>query len=154
MPNVKPIPEQYPRISPYLCVDGAAAAIDFYCRVFGAEERSRMAAPDGKIGHAELGLGDSLVMLSDEYPEMGARSPNAFGGSPVTLSVYVEDVDAVVAKAVELGAKVVRAVENQFYGDRAGQIEDPFGHRWHVTSHIEDVSPEEMARRVKELFGG
>jgi PhnB protein len=154
MANVKPIPDGYPRISPYLCVDGAGAAIDFYAKVFGASERVRMPAPDGKIGHAELQFGDSVIMLSDEYPEMGIRSPKAVGGSPVTISVYVEDVDDVFDRAVEAGATALRQVEDQFYGDRSGQFEDPFGHRWSVATHIEDVPPEEMAKRAAESMEG
>jgi PhnB protein len=147
---VKPIPEGYPRVSPYLHVDGAAAAIDFYVDVLGATERVRMDQPDGRIGHAELELGDSVVMLADEFPEMGIRGPKAVGGSPVTMSVYVEDVDAVFEKAVGAGAKVLRAVKDEFYGDRSGQFEDPFGHRWSIATHVEDVSGEEMARRAAE----
>jgi PhnB protein len=151
MAAVKPIPEGYPRVTPYLCVDGASAALDFYCAVFGATERMRMPAPDGKVAHAELQFGDSVVALSDEYPELGARSPKAFGGSPVTMSVYVEDVDAVFERALKAGAKALRPVEDQFYGDRSGQFEDPFGHRWSVGTHVEDVSPEEMAKRAQAM---
>jgi PhnB protein len=151
MAAVKPIPEGYPRVTPYLCVDGASAAIDFYSAVFGATERMRMPTPDGKVAHAELQFGDSVVALSDEYPELGARSPKAFGGSPVTMSVYVEDVDAVFERALKAGAKALRPVEDQFYGDRSGQFEDPFGHRWSVGTHIEDVSPEEMAKRAQAM---
>ena len=154
MASVQPIPEGYPQVTPYLCVDGAAAAIDFYGAVLGATERMRMPAPDGKIGHAELQLGDSVVMLADESPEIGFRSPKAIGGSPVTLSVYVDDVDAVVARAEQAGATVVRPVETQFYGDRSGQFEDPFGHMWSIATHVEDVSPEEMGRRAAEAMGG
>ena len=154
MASVQPIPEGYPQVTPYLCVDGAAAAIDFYGAVLGATERMRMPAPDGKIGHAELQLGDSVIMLADESPEFGFRSPKAIGGSPVTLSVYVDDVDAVVARAEQAGATVVRPVETQFYGDRSGQFEDPFGHMWSIATHVEDVSPEEMGRRAAEAMGG
>jgi PhnB protein len=157
MADVKPIPDGYPQVTPYLCVDGAAAAIRFYGEVFGATERMRMGGgptdPDDKVGHAELQIGDGLIMLSDEFPEMGARSPKSVGGTPVTLSVYVEDVDAVFDRAVAAGATVVRPVEDQFYGDRAGQFEDPFGHRWSVNTHVEDVSPEEMARRAAQMGG-
>jgi PhnB protein len=153
MAKVKPIPEGYPRVMPYLCVDGANAAIDFYRSVFGATERMRMAGPDGKIGHAELQLGDSVIMLSDEYPDMQVRGPKALGGTPVTVSVYVEDVDEVFDRAVKRGAKPLRAVEDQFYGDRSGQFEDPFGHRWSVASHVEDVSPDEMQRRAAKVMG-
>ena len=154
MAQVKPIPDGYPRVTPYLCVDGAAAAIEFYTKVFGATERMRMPAPDDKIGHAELEIGDSIVMLSDEFPEMGVRSPKFVGGSPVTISVYVEDVDRAFDAAIESGAKSLRPVENQFYGDRVGQFEDPFGHRWSVASHVEDVSPEEMAARAEAMESG
>jgi PhnB protein len=153
MPNVDPIPTNYPEVSPYLCVNGAAKAIEFYVDVFGATERMRLPAPDGKIGHAELQLGKALIMLSDEYPEMGIRSPQSIGGTPVTLSVYVADVDAVFARAVQGGAKPLREVEDQFYGDRSGQFEDPFGHRWSVATRIEDVSSEEMTRRSAEAGG-
>jgi PhnB protein len=148
MAQVKPIPDDYPQVIPYLCVDGATAAIEFYGRVFGATERMRMPAPDGKIGHAELDIGRGVIMLSDEYPEMGARSPKAIGGSPITIMVYVEDVDSVFNRAVDAGATVLRPVQDEFYGDRSGQFEDPFGHRWSVHTHIEDVSPEEMAKRA------
>lgn len=154
MAKVKPIPDGYPQVTPYLCVRGAEAAIAFYGEVFGASERVRMPAPEGKIGHAELQLGDSLIMLSDEFPEMGVRGPQAVGGTPVTLSVYVEDVDAVFELAMRAGAKLVRPVENQFYGDRSGQFEDPFGHRWNVATHVEDVPPDEMARRAAGASGG
>jgi PhnB protein len=149
----KPIPDNYPRVTPYLIVDGAAAAIDFYSAVLGASERGRMPAPGGKVGHAELEIGDSLIMLADEFPEMGARSPKAFGGSPVSLHVYVEDVDSVFERATEAGAKATRPVEDRFYGDRTGQFEDPFGHRWDVSTHVEDVPPDEMAKRAAEAMG-
>jgi len=146
--SVSPIPDGYPRVCPYLHIAGAGAAIDFYTEIFGAGERVRMAGPDGKIGHAELEIGDSVVMLADEYPELGVRGPRTFGGSPVALSIYVADVDATIARAVEAGATLIRPVEDRFYGDRLGQIEDPFGHVWSVQTHIEDVSPEEMQRRA------
>lgn len=151
---VKPIPDGYPQLSPYLCVDGAAAAIDFYSSVFGAKERTRMPAPNGRIGHAELQFGDSVVMLSDEIPEIGNRGPKSVGGTPVTLSVYVEDVDEVFVRALAAGATEVRPVQTEFYGDRMGLLEDPFGHRWSVASHVEDVAPDEMARRAAEAVGG
>jgi PhnB protein len=147
---VNPIPEGYPRVTPYLIVDGASDAIDFYTSVLGATERMRMDAPGGRIGHAELEIGDSVVMLADENPEMNARGPRAFGGSPVSLMVYVEDVDGVFGRALEAGAKEVRPVEDQFYGDRLGAFEDPFGHEWNVASHVEDVPPEEMSKRAAE----
>ncbi len=154
MADVNPIPEGYPVVSPYLCVDGADAAIQFYADVLGATERVRMPAPGGKVGHAELQFGDSVVMVADEFPEMGQVSPKTVGGSPVVISVYVDDVDAAFQRAQEAGAKVVRPPEDQFYGDRAAQFEDPFGHRWSIATHIEDVSPDEMTRRVSEMMGG
>jgi len=150
---VKPIPDGYPRVSPYLIVDGAAKAIDFYTTVLGANERMRMGGPDGKVGHAELVLGDSLIMLADEFPDMGAAGPKKVGGSPVTINVYVEDADATFKRAIDNCAKVLRAVEDKFYGDRGGEFEDPFGHKWSVQTHIEDVSPEEMQKRMAAMGG-
>jgi PhnB protein len=152
MANVKPTPDGYPRVTPYLQVDGASAAIDFYTKVFGATERMRMPSPGGKVGHAELEIGDSLIMLADEFPEMGVLGPKTIGGTPVTISLYVEDVDDVFERAIAEGAVSVRGVENQFYGDRAGQLEDPFGHRWSVATHVEDVPPDEMAKRAAEAM--
>jgi PhnB protein len=148
MAPAKPIPDGYPRLSPYLTVHGAAAAIEFYTAVLGASERLRMDAPGGKIGHAELQLGDSVVMVSDPFPEMGIRSPKDIGGTAVTLGLYVEDVDTVFQAALDRGATAVRPVADQFYGDRSGQFIDPFGHRWSVATHIEDVSAEEMSTRA------
>jgi PhnB protein len=145
---VKPIPEGYPRVTPYLIVDGASAAIDFYTSVLGATERMRMDAPEGRIGHAELDLGDSVIMLADESPEMDARGPRTVGGSPVSLHVYVEDADATFERALEAGAKTLQPVQDKFYGDRSGSFEDPFGHRWHVATHVEDVPAEEMESRA------
>jgi PhnB protein len=147
---VDAIPKGYPRVTPYLIVDGAAAAIDFYGSVLGAKERMRMGGPDDRIGHAELEIGDSVVMLADEHPEIDALGPRSVGGTPVSLHVYVEDVDAVFARAVEAGARELQAVEDKFYGDRGGSFEDPFGHRWHVASHVEDIPPDEMAKRAEE----
>lgn len=154
MAAVKAIPDNYPRVSPYLCVDGAADAIGFYREIFGATERTRIPAPEGRIGHAELLIGDSVVMLSDEFPEWGARGPKAYGGTPVTISVYVEDVDDLFARAIAAGAEELQALENRFYGDRAGQFADPWGHRWSVATRVEDVSPEEMDRRAAEWMDG
>ena len=154
MAKVKPVPDGYPQITPYLIVDGAGAAIDFYGKVLGTTERMRMPGPDGKVGHAELQLGDSVIMLADEFPDMGAQSPKSIGGTPVTLSVYVENVDDVFARAIEAGATSLQGLENKFYGDRSGQFEDPFGHRWNVSSHVEDVPPDEMAKRAAEMAGG
>jgi PhnB protein len=147
--NVKAIPDGYHSITPYITVDGGAAAIEFYKKVFDAVERLRMDGPDGKIGHTELLIGDSVLMMSDEYPEMNARGPKTVGGSPVSLALYVTDVDAVVKKAVAAGATLERPVENRFYGDRTGTIKDPFGHTWHIGTHVEDVSPEELQKRAK-----
>jgi PhnB protein len=149
--KVKPIPEGYGAVTPYLIVKGAAAAIDFYKKAFGATERMRMPAPDGKIGHAEIQIGDSNIMLADENAQMGTRAPQSAGGSPVGLVLYVENVDKTVEKATTAGAKVKTKVEDKFYGDRMGTIEDPFGHVWYVGTHIEDVSPEEMKRRMEAL---
>ncbi|MGH9151441.1 MAG: VOC family protein [Acidimicrobiales bacterium] len=154
MGTVKPIPDGYPVVIPYLSVDGAEAAIEFYAKVLGAKERMRMPAPGGRIGHAELQLGDSVIMLSDAFPEMGHRTPKELGGSPVGIAVYVEGVDAVFERAVAAGATAVRPVEDQFYGDRTGSFDDPFGHRWSVSTHVEDVPPDEMARRAAQAMGG
>jgi len=147
-PSVKPIPDGYPQVSPSLVVDGAAQAIDFYTQVLGATERMRMGGPDGRVGHAEIQFGDSVVMLADEYPEMNFLSPPSIGGTPVNILVYVEDVDSLVKRATADGAKLLRAVADQFYGDRVGVLEDPFGHCWSFATHIEDVSPEEMQKRA------
>jgi PhnB protein len=147
-PSVKPIPEGYETPTAYLIVKGAAAAIDFYKKAFGAKETMRMSNPDGKIGHADLMIGGGHVMLADEAPDMGIRGPEAFGGSPVSLCVYVEDVDRVVARAVSAGATLTRPVADQFYGDRTGGVTDPFGHSWYFMTHVEDVSAEEMEKRM------
>lgn len=148
MADVKPIPDNYPQVVPYLCVDRASAAIEFYRDVFGATERMRIPEPDGRLGHAELEIGAAVIMLSDEFPDLGIRAPKTIGGTPVTISLYVEDVDDVFTRAIDAGATALRPVKDQFYGDRTGQFEDPFGHRWSVATHIEDVSPEEMAVRA------
>jgi PhnB protein len=151
MTKVKPIPDGYPQLTPYLIVDGGDAAIKFYGAVLGTTERMRLSGSDGRIGHAELELGTSVIMLADEAPGMGAVGPRTVGGTPVTLSVYVEDVDATMARAAEAGATVLRPVANQFYGDRTGRFEDPFGHRWSVATHVEDVSPQEMQERAAAM---
>lgn len=149
---VSPIPEGYPRVTPYLHVDGASAAIDFYTEVLGATERMRMPGDTPEqIGHAELQFGDSVVMLADEFPDMDVLGPRSVGGTPVTLHVYVEDVDATFARAIDAGARALQEPEDQFYGDRSGQFEDPWGHRWNIAAHVEDVDPDEMQRRMAEL---
>lgn len=148
---MKPIPDGYPQVTPYLIVDGASAAIEFYRSVLGATERMRMPAPGDKVGHAELQLGDSVIMLADESAASDARGPRAIGGTPVTLHVYVEDVDSVFDRAVRAGAKSLSPVDDRFYGDRSGQFEDPFGHRWNVATHVEDVPSDEMAKRAEAM---
>ena len=145
------VPDNYHRVTPYLVVDGAAKAIDFYTKAFGATELMRMPAPGDKIGHAEIKIGDSVVMLADAVTEMGHKSPRTLGGTPISLLVYVENVDSTVSGAVAAGAKIIRPVENQFYGDRMGTVTDPFGHQWYVATHVEDVSPEEMKRRMEAM---
>jgi len=150
---VKAIPDGYQAVRPYLIVDGAAAAIEFYKTVLGAVERYRLGAPGGRIGHAELTLGGSVIMLADEHPEIGAVGPRTVGGTPVGLMVYLPDVDAAIDRAVAAGARPVSPAENKFYGDRMATIEDPFGHRWHLSTHVEDVPPEEIARRAAALRG-
>ena len=149
--NVKPIPDGYPRAMPYLIVDGAAKALDFYKQVFEAKERMRMPTPQGKVGHAEITIGDSVIMLADEHPEIEARSPAHYGGSSVSILVYLEDVDRQFKQAIEAGATEVRPVADQFYGDRSGTLKDPFGHSWHLSTHKEDVSMEEMNRRMAAM---
>ncbi|MFZ1925695.1 MAG: VOC family protein [Solirubrobacteraceae bacterium] len=151
---VKPIPDNYPQVMPYLIVDGAGEAIEFYQGVFGASERMRLGGPDGKIGHAELQIGEAVIMLADENPGMNIEGPKSIGGTPVTIHVYVEDADGTFERAIQAGAKPLRAVEDQFYGDRSGQFEDPYGHRWNVATHVEDISEEEMVRRASEMGGG
>ena len=151
---VNPIPQDYPRVIPYLSVDGADEAIKFYGTVFGATERMRMSGPDGKVGHAEIEIGPAVVMLADTFPDMGGKNPKQLGGSPVTLMVYVEDVDDCFQRAIDNGATETRKVENQFYGDRSGSFADPWGHIWYVASHVEDVPPEEMEKRAGAAMGG
>jgi PhnB protein len=153
VPDVQAIPDGYPQLSPFLCIDGADEAIAFYSSVLGAIQRVRMLGADGKVGHAELQIGESVVMISDEFPDMGMLSPKSIGGSPVTLGLYVADVDAVFERALQDGAKALRPVTDQFYGDRSGLIEDPFGHRWSIATHVEDVSSEELNRRAAIVTG-
>jgi PhnB protein len=152
-PRVKPIPDGLNAAIPYLCVKGAAQAIEFYQQAFGAIEKFRMADPSGKVGHAEMTIGDAHFYLADEFPELGFKSPAALGGSPVLIHLYVEDVDAFVRRAAAAGARITRPLETQFYGDRGAQLVDPFGHSWWFASHVEDVSPEELERRSKAPHG-
>ena len=151
---VKPFPDNYPRVNVALAVDGAADAIKFYQEVFGATERMHIPAPGNKVGHSELQIGDSIIMVADEYPEMGSRGPKAIGGTPVTIAVYVVDADAAYQAALDRGAEPLRPPADQFYGDRSAQFLDPWGHRWTVSTHIEDVSHEDVIRRAAEMFGG
>jgi PhnB protein len=148
---VSPIPPGYHNVTPYLVIDGAARALAWYVEAFGASEIMRLAAPGGKIGHAEIQIGDSHVMLADEHPEMGAKAPGAFGGSPISLHLYVTDVDATMVRAEAAGATVKSPAEDKFYGDRLGSLLDPFGHTWHVATHVEDVAMEEIERRMAAM---
>ncbi len=150
----KPIPDGYHSVTPYLILNGAAKAIDFYKKAFGAVELLRMPGPDSRIGHAEIRIGNSVIMLADERPEMGYRSPQSLGGTAVSLMVYVERVDDVFKRAVAGGAKELQAVKDQFYGDRSGTLQDPFGHTWTISTHVEDVSPEELRRRAEKFMPG
>lgn len=154
MSAVKPVPEGYHTLTPYLIVADGAAAIAFYQKAFAARERMRLVRPDGKLGHAELEIGDSLIMLADEFAAHGALSPQTVGGTPVSLHLYLDDVDAVFARALAAGGTERRAVADQFYGDRLGTIEDPFGHIWHLSTHIEDVAPDEIDRRATAAMQG
>ena len=148
--SVKPIPDGYHSLTPYLIVKGGARAIDFYKQVFGAIELMRMEAPGGVVGHAELKIGDSIFMLADEFPDKGALGPETIGGTPISLMLYVENVDDVFARAIAAGATVVKPVADQFYGDRSGLFLDPCGHQWNVATHVEDVPEDEMARRSSD----
>jgi PhnB protein len=148
MANVKPIPDGYSTVTPYLFIKGAAAAIEYYKKVFGAQEIMHLPAPGGLVGHAELKIGNSVIMLSDENPQWGTKGPHTLGGSATSLHVYVENVDSVVQKALAEGAQLHRPVKDQFYGDRSGSVVDPFGHLWSIATHIEDVSPEEIEKRM------
>jgi PhnB protein len=152
MPAAKPVPSGRSALSPYLIVKGAARALDFYQKAFGAKELFRLREPSGKIGHAELEIGGGRIMLAEEYPDFGALSPVTIGGSPVALHLYVEDVDAVVARATAAGATLLRPVQDEFFGDRTGMVTDPFGHKWHLATRKEDVSPEEMQTRMNAAF--
>jgi PhnB protein len=147
---VKAKPEGYHSVTPYLIIKGAAEAIDFYKRALGATELMRMPTPEGKIAHAEIKIGDSAIMLADEYPEMGHKSPKSLGGASVSLMVYVERVDDVFRQAIACGAKELQPLKDQFYGDRSGTLQDPFGHVWTIATHVEDIPPEEMQRRAEQ----
>ncbi len=149
---IQPIPEGYHTATPYLIVKGAGLAIEFYKQAFGASEVMRMDGPNGRVGHAEIRIGDSPIMLADEYPEMGIRSPQSLGGAGVSMLLYVEDVDARFKKAIAAGAKEIKPVQDQFYGDRSGTLEDPFGHVWTIATHKEDVSPYEMKKRSEAFL--
>lgn len=148
----KAIPKGYHSVTPYLIIDGAAKAIDFYKRAFNATEVMRMESPDGRVGHAEIKIGDSQIMLADEHPQMGYRSPQSLGGAAVSLMVYVEEVDQTFKQALASGAQELQPVKDQFYGDRSGTLKDPFGHIWTISTHVEDVAPEEMRRRAEQFF--
>lgn len=152
MANVKSIPDGYHSVTPYLIIQGAAAAIEFYKKAFGATELFRM-EHEGKIGHAEIKIGDSPIMLADEHPEMGHVGPKTLGGSPVGIMIYVDDVDTVFNQAIEAGGEQVKPLQDQFYGDRSGMLTDPFGHVWTVATHKEDVTPEEMDKRMAAASG-
>jgi len=150
-PQIKAIPEGYHSLTPYLMVSDASGAIEFYVKAFGATEIFRIQAPNGKVQHCALRIGDSIIMLADELPNMSATNP-ASNARPFSLLLYVEDVDAAFKKATEAGAKVLRPLKNEFYGDRMGTLQDPFGNNWHFASHIEDVSPEEMEKRSTQIL--
>jgi PhnB protein len=150
--KVAPIPAGYHAVTPYLAIRGAAEALEFYKMAFGAKEIMRMPGPDGKLGHAEISIGGSRIMLADEHPQMNFLSPQARGGTTVTLHVYVKDVDATVERAVQAGGKLARPVQDQFYGDRTGSVEDPFGHMWHLATHKEDLSKAELRKRAEKAM--
>jgi PhnB protein len=152
--GVKPIPEGYNTVTPYIAVDDAAKAIEFYKRAFGAKERVKMEGPPGKISHAELEIGDSVIMLSDPFPQSPLKTPKEIGGTTASMLLYVEDVDEAVRQAVDAGAKITMEIENQFWGDRFGRVEDPFGQNWQIATHVEDVAPEEMAKRAEQAMAG
>lgn len=152
MSEVKPVPEGYEGVTPYLICKNAEAAIDFYKRAFGATELYRIGAA-GMVGHAELKIGNSVIMLADEYPDMGAVGPETIGGTPLSLMIYVEDVDGFTKKAIAEGLEVLRPVQDQFYGDRSGQFKDPFGHKWVFGTRIENLTPEEIQKRAAAAFG-
>jgi PhnB protein len=150
--KVQPIPKGYEGATPYLIIKGAAKALDFYKKGFGAIEEMRVAGPGGTVGHAEIKIGGARIMLADEFPEMGAKSPQTIGGTPVSIMIYVNDVDSFIKQALAAGAKMLHPVENKFYGDRSGSLEDPFGHHWHFSTHVEDVPLDEMAKRAQAFM--
>jgi PhnB protein len=152
--GVEPIPEGYNTVNAYISVGNASEAIEFYKRAFGAKERARMEGPPGKIAHAELEIGDSVIMLSDQFPQSPTKPPKELGGTSASLMLYVENVDEFVQQAVDAGATLEMPVETQFWGDRYGRVEDPFGHNWQIATHVEDVPPDEMAKRAEEVMGG
>ncbi len=154
MADVQPIPEGFHTVTPHLVVSDAAAAIEFYQKAFGAEEVNRMPGPEGKIMHAAIRIGDSPVMLNDEFPDMGTVGPKAIGGTAVTIHLYVKDADAVWDSATKAGAKVVVPIDDMFWGDRYGVIEDPFGHRWSIATHTQDLTPEQVMEGAQKAFGG
>jgi PhnB protein len=149
--KVKAIPDEYRAATPYLIIRGATQALEFYNNAFGAIEVMRIPGPGGTVGHAEIKIGEARIMLADEFPEMGCKSPQTIGGTPVSIMIYVEDVDTFVKRAIDAGAKVLQAVENKFYGDRAGSLIDPYGHQWHIATHLEDVPMQELSTRAAEL---
>ena len=150
--KVQPIPKGYEGATPYLIIKGAANALDFYKKGFGATEIMRIPASGGTVGHAEIKIGEAIIMLADEFHALNHRSPQSLGGTPVSIMIYVEDVDTFVKRAIAAGAKVNQAVENKFYGDRTGCLEDPFGHQWHFSTHVEDVPPDEMTKRAEAFM--
>ncbi len=154
MAQVKPVPEGFHTVTPHLIVKGAAKAIDFYRNAFGAEEVLRMPSPDGKLMHAEIRIGDSHIMLADEFPDWGSVGPQSIGGSPVVIHLYVADCDALFAKATKAGAKVTMPLQDMFWGDRYGKLEDPFGHRWSIATHKEELTPEQVMKRAASEMGG
>jgi PhnB protein len=151
--KAQPIPPGYHTVTPYLIVRGCAKALEFYAKALGALELFRVDSGGGTVGHAEMKIGDSIVMLADEHPEIGYKAPQSYGGTPVSICLYVEDVDALVKRAVDAGAKLVRPVQDQFYGDRSGTVVDPFGHVWTIATHMEDLTPEEISKRAAEAHG-
>ena len=152
--TVSAIPAGQQAVTPYLAIDGGVAALEFYKKAFGATETYRLIMPDGRLGHAEIRLAGCVIMLADEFPEYGGKAPTTLGGSPVSIHLYVDDVDTFFKRAVAAGAKERKPIQDQFYGDRSGQLEDPSGHLWWVATHKEDVPPEELQKRVNAMFGG